>query len=146
MKIAVLGLVPLFAATAGFSADLEVLPPTSVLSSPESRQRLIVQATVDGFNEDWSQRARWESSNPDVARVDEAGIVTPVGDGEAIISATVEGRKASAKVVVKDARARFQWSSPRLVAIKVRVTERLRGRMVSNLRFAATTHSWTTTR
>jgi hypothetical protein len=110
MKIAVLGLAPLFAATAGFSADLEVLPPTSVLSSPESRQRLIVQATVDGFNEDWSERARWESSNPDVARVDQSGIVTPVGDGEAIISATVEGRKASAKVVVKDARARFQWS------------------------------------
>jgi hypothetical protein len=110
MKIPLPGALLLFAAAAAPSADLSVLPPISVLSSPEARQRLIVQATVDGFNEDWSTKARWESLNPDVARVDEAGIVTPAGDGEAIISATVEGRRATAKVVVKRARARFQWS------------------------------------
>lgn len=110
MKIPLPGVLLLFAAAAAPSADLSVLPPISVLSSPEARQRLIVQSTVDGFNEDWSAKARWASSNPDVARVDEAGIVIPASDGEAIISATVEGRKATAKVVVKRARGRFQWS------------------------------------
>lgn len=110
MKIPLPGVLLLFAAAAAPRADLSVLPPISVLSSPEARQRLIVQSTVDGFNEDWSAKARWASSNPDVARVDEAGIVIPASDGEAIISATVEGRKATAKVVVKRARGRFQWS------------------------------------
>ncbi len=45
----------------------------------------------------------WSSSNPAVATVDEAGITTAVAPGSAEISATAEGRTATAEVMVRPA-------------------------------------------
>jgi hypothetical protein len=97
-------------AGAACAADLTVLPPSATLSSAESRQRLIVQSTDGTFQQDVSRQALWETSNPSVARVDEAGMIIPTGNGEAVITATVGGRKATAKVTVKGAAAPVQWS------------------------------------
>jgi len=42
----------------------------------------------------------WRSSDPDVATVDGAGVVTTVGNGEAVIEATSGGESGSARVIV----------------------------------------------
>jgi len=61
------------------------------LSTPESRQRLIAEATLDNHQEDWTTKVKWSSSNPQVATVDEHGLVKPVSDGDAVISADNRG-------------------------------------------------------
>ncbi|HEU0141106.1 MAG TPA: DUF1549 domain-containing protein [Bryobacteraceae bacterium] len=91
-------------------SSLSLLPASVNLSGPEARQQLLAEATVDGYNEDWTTIAVWKSSNPRVAAVDGAGIVRPVADGEATITAAAKGMTASAKVTVKGAAAPFTWS------------------------------------
>ena len=87
--------------------SLVVLPPTVTLSTPESHQHLIAEATVDQHQEDWTGKVKWTSSNPQIATVDAAGLVSPVSDGDAVISA--DG-KASVHVHVANAKAPFVWS------------------------------------
>ena len=98
-------------AATGTSAKLEsvsILPSPITLSNPEASQRLLVQALfADGFQEDWTGRAQFASSAPSIASVDEAGRVRAVSDGEATITATVGGRQAKARVVVRNTRIPF---------------------------------------
>ena len=86
---------------------LTVLPPAVSLSTPESRQQLIAEATVANHQEDWTAKVKWSSSNPQVATVDANGFVKPVSDGDAVISA--DG-KASSRVHVSNTKAPFTWS------------------------------------
>src|SRR5258708_39381897 len=79
---------------------LAVLPPSVNLSTPESRQQLIAEATIDNHQEDWTAKVKWTSSNPQVATVDAHGLVKPVSDGDAVISAD---SKASTQVHVANA-------------------------------------------
>src|SRR5205085_4438635 len=62
---------------------------------------------VDG---DVTERAKFASSNPAVARVEEDGTVRAVGDGAAVITATEGKRQAAAKVRVVGAKAPFTWN------------------------------------
>ncbi len=87
--------------------NLTVLPPTITLSTPESRQQLIAEAAVNNHQEDWTSRVKWSSSNPQIASVDSSGLVKPVSDGDATVSA--DG-KASVKIHVSNAKAPFTWS------------------------------------
>ncbi|MBM3727267.1 MAG: DUF1553 domain-containing protein [Acidobacteria bacterium] len=89
---------------------LSVLPGASTLSTPESRQQLLAQSSEGGREADWTRQARWSSSNEAVARVDASGLVSPVGDGEAVITAAANGATATARVKVHDAKAAFAWS------------------------------------
>src|SRR5260370_31019466 len=88
---------------------LTVLPPSVNLSTPESRQQLIAEATIDNHQEDWTAKVKWASSNPQVATVDEHGLVKPVSDGDAVINAD---NKASARVHVPNTHAPFAWNFP----------------------------------
>src|SRR5262245_24458578 len=54
------------------------------------------------------ERFSWTSSDPDVATVDDRGLITSVGEGKATITATVEGVTGSIPVTVWD-RARHAW-------------------------------------
>jgi hypothetical protein len=104
-------LAVLLLASSGFGqGTLSILPSQVELSSPESRQQLLAQAQLGAFHEDWTRKATWQSSNPKVALVEANGIVKPVSDGEAIISAEANGQKARVKVFVKDAGKPFSWS------------------------------------
>ncbi|MBK9171028.1 MAG: DUF1553 domain-containing protein [Bryobacterales bacterium] len=94
-----------FAAT-----TLEVLPPTVDLRGSEDRQQLLAQAAADGHSEDWTRSAAWHSSNPAVATVNAEGVVTPVGDGSATITAKAKGQTASASVRVTESKAPFTWN------------------------------------
>ncbi|MGH7838695.1 MAG: Ig-like domain-containing protein, partial [Candidatus Binataceae bacterium] len=97
-------------ATSDAEASLVVLPNSTELTTPESREQMLAEGTVDGYQQDWTKKAQWISSNPLVARVDAAGEVSPVGDGEAVITAKVNGVEAAAKVKVRGSHAPFLWS------------------------------------
>lgn len=102
---AVASLLPLVAQTA-----LTLLPQRVELNGPEARQQLIAEAAVSGVQEDWTRSARWSSSNPAVATVDAEGLVRPAGDGEAVITATANGLRATLQVKVAGTKAPFTWS------------------------------------
>jgi hypothetical protein len=86
------------------AGDLRVYPADVPLTGPRATQQLLVVAESDGRAvADHTATATFRSSNPAVASVDEAGMVRPVGDGEAIVTATANGHTATAKVHVTGA-------------------------------------------
>ena len=93
-----------------FAQSVAVLPPSVELAGPEARQQLLVEATVGEHQEDWTRAAEWSSADPKIATVDEHGLVRPVGDGEARVTARAKGLSAAVTVRVKAARAPFTWS------------------------------------
>ncbi|MGO9923343.1 MAG: DUF1553 domain-containing protein [Isosphaeraceae bacterium] len=102
----------LFALTAGAAAaeGLVVFPSECTLSTPASRQRLIVQEIERGeVGRERSTGAEWSSSDPKIATV-AAGVVTPVHDGRATITARVGAQTATASVVVEGMSKPFAWS------------------------------------
>jgi hypothetical protein len=65
-------------------------------------QQLRAMATLsNGFLEDRTSAASWNSDNSGVASVSAAGVVTAGNEGEAGISATVEGQRGTAQVRVR---------------------------------------------
>jgi hypothetical protein len=78
-----------------------LLPQSSALRSPHATQQLLVEAVSDGrFVGERTRDAKFETSNPAVATVDDAGVVHPVADGEATITARIDGQSATATVTV----------------------------------------------
>jgi len=86
------------------------LPNAIQLRGPEARHQLLAEATSGGHAEDWTRTAHWSSSNPKVATVDQTGMVTPVADGTATITASAQGRSASAAVQVTAMQVPFTWN------------------------------------
>src|ERR1039457_3971844 len=71
--------------TGTIGADtLSVLPKSVTLSTPQSRQQLIVEMTSGQFQQDLTAKAQWTSSNANIAAVSATGLITPVSDGEEI--------------------------------------------------------------
>jgi hypothetical protein len=103
---AVAALVP----SALLAQSLAVLPGAVELNGPEARQQLIAEAADGRYQEDWTRKVEWRSSNASVATVDATGLVRPVADGETIVTAAVNGRSATARVAVKGSHAPFTWS------------------------------------
>jgi hypothetical protein len=96
-------------AVAGADGALVLLPPECTLTTPESVQRLLLQRTAAGEPAGQvTQEIAWSSSDPRVATVAD-GVVTPAGDGSAIIRARVGGQAASMKVVVAGLGRPFAW-------------------------------------
>src|ERR1700722_6950106 len=78
---------------------LVLLPSECVLSTPESTQALLLQRTAGGgLRQQVIQKVVWSSSDPGVATV-ESGMVRPVADGEALITASLGASSATTKVV-----------------------------------------------
>jgi hypothetical protein len=97
-------------ASPGFAQTLAILPSSLELTGPEARQQLLAEASLAAHEEDWTRAAEWSSSDAKVAAVDEHGMVRPVGDGEAHITARARGVSATVTVRVKASHAAFQWS------------------------------------
>lgn len=90
---------------------IDVLPASISILGPRYRQRLIVEGTfADGHQEDMTAGAKITSSDPKVALIDKDGFALPQGDGEASVTATVEGHRATGAVNVKDYAAATVWS------------------------------------
>ena len=97
------------------SVSFEILPRNVELNHPQARQQLLAEATIDGFQQDWTSRVEWTSSNPDVATVDADGILRPVSDGTAVIRAEAKSRTAELTVHVRGTSDPFVWSFRRHV-------------------------------
>src|SRR5947209_1745754 len=81
------------------SAELRILPAEVTLTGPQATQRLLVVAEAAGkVIGDRTGQARFASSRPAVVAVDASGSLRAVGDGEATITATVDGKQAAARV------------------------------------------------
>lgn len=100
----------LLASGLALAANLSVLPSSAELRGPEARHQFLAEAALDGHQEDWTRTAAWTSSDPNIATVDQTGLVTPVSDGAVTITAKAQGESASATVRVKGAKAPFTWS------------------------------------
>src|SRR5689334_1917743 len=104
-------IVLLIAAGSALAApNLTVLPGSVDLNGPADFHQLLAEATVDGHQEDWTRTVQWTSSDPAVAKVDQTGVVTPVADGTATITAALQGQSAASKVKVSSVKAAFTWS------------------------------------
>ena len=90
-------------------AKLTLFPQSVTLNSKESRQQLLAEASVDGLSEDWTRIAQWTSSNPAIAEVDAAGMLTPKSDGEVTITAKSAESTATLKVAVRNSTSAFAW-------------------------------------
>jgi len=85
-------------------AELTAEPAAVTLRHAEDRQRLLVTGKLaDGALRDFSRAAKYASSNPQVVRVSEEGIIAPVAVGQAAIQITADDKIATVKVTVSDA-------------------------------------------
>ena len=92
-------------------AEVKVLPSETIFTTSSYTQRVILLAESNGrIVGDLSSKAEFTSSNPGVATIDAGGVLRPVGDGEAIITATCDGKQATAKVKVVLSKQDFTWS------------------------------------
>jgi hypothetical protein len=102
--------ISLLAASAVSAAEPKLFPADIPLTGPHASQRLLVIAEDNGTSADRTATAKFASSNPAVASVSESGVVSAVGDGEAIITATLDGKPTTAKVKVTKTKEPFTWS------------------------------------
>src|SRR5438270_11670157 len=79
-----------FACLPSLAQNLAVLPPSVTLSTPESRQQLIAEASIDTHQADWTKEVILSTHNPEAASVHSAGLVRPVADANCVI--TVDNR------------------------------------------------------
>jgi hypothetical protein len=96
LKLLWLCAAPLLAQT------LVLLPPSVDLFGPEAKQQMVAKAVLSDHQEDWTRHVEWSSSEPKIASIDKDGMVRPVSDGEATITARAKGMSASVKVRVKN--------------------------------------------
>ncbi|MCE9605518.1 MAG: DUF1549 domain-containing protein [Planctomycetia bacterium] len=89
------------ASSSGSTTGLRLDPPAPLLTGADARQQLLVTAIHSGGEVDATDEAVFASSNPKIATVSEDGVVLPVGDGSAVISATFDGRSSSVDVRVE---------------------------------------------
>jgi len=91
--------------------SLKLFPAETTLAGPQASQRLILLAQMDGrFVSDVTSQAEFTSSNSAVATVDASGTVRPGSDGEALITASHNGKQATAKVKVTRTKDDSPWS------------------------------------
>ncbi len=86
---------------------LEITPASFTLCGSDSVQRLLVTSKANGPTDerslDFSRNATYTVSDTKVARVSSDGVVHPLGNGSAEISATWNGHTARSKLTVRDA-------------------------------------------
>jgi hypothetical protein len=106
-RTAVVLFCSLLVSSAARAADLKVLPGEVTLTGPHASQRLIVVREDRGqVVAHLTADAKFSSSNPAIATVDDRGVVRPAADGEAIVTATHRDKTATAQVKVTRARER----------------------------------------
>ena len=100
----------LFVAALAFFSDaihaadgVALFPPIVRLDGAGDRQQLVVTDTVNGKTTDHTGDAVYVTGAAGVAVVSADGILTPTGNGEAVITATVNGKAAKITVTVKNA-------------------------------------------
>src|SRR5687767_4149020 len=94
------------AATPRVPRKLAIEPANPLLFGQGSRQALVVIAHhTDGSEEDVTARSRFTSAKPDVAKVDDKGLVTAQASGGAAILASYMGLRAETTALIQRAEA-----------------------------------------
>ncbi|HEX3150227.1 MAG TPA: DUF1549 and DUF1553 domain-containing protein [Gemmataceae bacterium] len=95
----------LLAALPTWAAELKLYPADIQLTGSRAVQQLVLveesQGTVFGER---TSGARFSVADPKVAIVDANGLVRTVGDGESIVTASIEGNSATARIRVTKAK------------------------------------------
>jgi hypothetical protein len=82
---------------------VQVVPPRVLLRGPDAVQQLAVDGLAgDAPHRDLTLTASFESSDPAVASIDKAGMITARGDGEATVTVRAGSLVAKVPVQVKD--------------------------------------------
>ena len=90
---------------------IQILPSSFAITGPHAGQRLLVEGTfADGHEEELTSKVTVTISNPSVAKVEEGSIISPLGDGQATITATIRGLHATAPLTIKDYSSATIWS------------------------------------
>jgi hypothetical protein len=90
---------------------IEILPTTISILGPRSSQRFVVEGTfADGHQEELTARAKVAVSDVGVAQVDKDDSVLPQGDGQATLTASIEGYRATAALKVDHYTDAPAWS------------------------------------
>lgn len=99
-----------FLASAAQGAGLKVLPEKVELTSPYARQFLVAQETRGSeLGPQIHEGIAWSSSDEAIVQVDN-GVLVPVADGEATITARWHDATATTRVIVKNQSGEHAWS------------------------------------
>ncbi len=109
LRLVLLGLSLGLALCAQSAAELKLLPGDVALHGPNAGQQLLAQMTSAGVQVDWTEKAEWESENPEVASVDAGGLVRTVSDGSAVIVARAGGVEGSVRLQVTGTLEASPW-------------------------------------
>jgi Protein of unknown function (DUF1549)/Protein of unknown function (DUF1553)/Bacterial Ig-like domain (group 2) len=94
-------LVVCASARAADDSSYALIPAETTLMGPHARQQLLVESVAkQQLTGDRTAAAKFTSGDPAVATVDEGGVVHPVKNGKATITATVDGKTSTAEVGV----------------------------------------------
>ncbi len=92
-------------------AELKLFPAEAQLTGSDCSQRLLLHKIEQGeIREQLADKIEWQSSDPSIAEVSEEGIVRPVGNGTATITARSGSESASCTVKVSDAERQRPWN------------------------------------
>jgi trimeric autotransporter adhesin len=96
-----------------------VVSPTSASLTPAQTQQLSATVTDANGNVVTNRQVTWASSNSAVATVDQAGLVTAVGPGNASITATIGNVSGNAGITVAAAPAASVTVNPGTLSLTV---------------------------
>lgn len=93
------------------AGEIRLLPSEATLHGREARQRLVLQH-VEGelLTSQITDGVTFSSDHPEIAKVSSSGIVEPVADGAATITAKVGEQTATAKITVTGSAEPHAWS------------------------------------
>lgn len=93
------------------SAEMTLVPQSVTLSGPEDVARFLLQRlNSESLGAQISDDVRWSILDPQVARVNEGGTVTPVGNGQTKLIAQWNDSQVEASVHVSSMDVPFHWS------------------------------------
>jgi hypothetical protein len=98
---------------------VELYPPQIALTrSRDSAQYVLTGWDANGMARDWTERARWTSSNPSIATI-QSGRLIPAGNGQAELVAELGTHRVAIPITVSgfEAPARVEFESEVLVAL-----------------------------
>jgi hypothetical protein len=96
-----------------FASDFGSSPQDLRLRGADARQQLLVTAQcADGRLRDFTKHAHYEASPANIVRIDEGGLLRPLGDGTTTVTATADGKTAQLKVVIEQAQASLPVNFP----------------------------------
>jgi hypothetical protein len=90
---------------------LSIAPAHLTLRGPMARQQLLVTGIADQRQQDITHLVQYTSSDRSIVRVDDEGVVSPVANGRAVITATIGevSTEAAVEVVAADTPAALKF-------------------------------------